>query len=155
MRIKRMSCMSSFWGLSGLISESAGSRTETACSMSKWSDMRSKNWLKNTRSLVGLVYSLRGLIQGMHKHPDKQMDSYTNKRTPVILFPWDPTIFVKNKAGYMANKQFAAGAVCRWAGAVVWWAGAVFWVGRGCYAQKSQSRPISRRPKFLVTYERT
>ena len=33
----------------------------------------------------------------MHKHPDEQIDLYTNKRTPVILFPWDPTTFIIKK----------------------------------------------------------
>ena len=113
--------------------------------MSKWSDMKVKELIKKYKKLsrsCTLVCSLRGFIQGMHKHPDKQINLYTNNRTPVILFPSDPTIFVKNKAGYTANKQFETGAVCRWAGAVIWWAGAVFWVGRGYYHKFGQFRIV-------------
>ena len=53
--------------------------------------------------------------------------------------------------GWAGAVMIWAGAVMVLAGAVLIWAGAVFWVGRGCYAQKSQSRQISRLPKFLVT----
>ena len=70
-----------------------------------------------------------------------------------------------NKAGYTANKQsLAVGqgqhteeqgqSICG-QGLYFWWAGAVFLVGRGCYAQKSQIRSVSRHPKFRVTLRQT